>query len=73
MYPAPNLDLARKIYGILNKIEVEVSRRPLLYAQLLHHVGLKVDLDVKKKRSWSSFLTVMSSPTTQNRLPQISS
>lgn len=48
-YPAPNLGLARKIYGVLNAIDVEVSPRPLLYAQLLHHVGLDVDLDVNKK------------------------
>ena len=48
-YPAPNLDLARKIYGILNTIEMEVSFRPLLYAQLLHHIGLKVDLDVNEE------------------------
>ena len=48
-YPAPNLDLARKIYGILNTIEAEVSLRPLLYAQLLHHAGLNVDLDVNEK------------------------
>ena len=48
-YPAPNLDLARKIYGIFNAIEVERSLRPLLYAQLLHHVGLNVDLDVNEK------------------------
>ena len=47
-YPAPNLDLARKIYGILNTIEAEVSHRPLLYAQLLHHVGLNVNLDVNE-------------------------
>ena len=49
VYPAPNLDLARKIYGILNTIEVELSLRPLLYAQLLHHVGLNVDLDVNEE------------------------
>ena len=48
-YPAPNLDLARKTYGILNTIEAEVSLRPLLYAQLLHYVGLNVDLDVDEK------------------------
>ena len=54
-YPAPNLDLARKIYGILNKIEsvprpgVAVSLRPMLYAQLLHHAGLNVDLDVNEE------------------------
>ena len=48
-YPAPNLDLARKIYGILNRIEVGVSLRPLLYAQLLHHVGLNVDLDINEE------------------------
>ena len=48
-YPAPNLDLARKIYGVFNTIEVERSLRPLLYAQLLHHVGLNVDLDVNEK------------------------
>ena len=47
-YPAPNLDLARKIYGILNTIEVEISLRPLLYAQLLHHAGLNVDLDINE-------------------------
>lgn len=48
-YPAPNLDLARKTYGILNTIEAEVSLRPLLYAQLLYYVGLNVDLDVDEK------------------------
>lgn len=48
-YPAPNLGLARKIYGILNAIEVEVSLRPLLYAQLLRHAGLDVDLDANQK------------------------
>ena len=48
-YPAPNLDLARKIYGILNTIEAEVSVRPLLYAQLLYHAGLNVDLDVNEE------------------------
>ena len=48
-YPAPNLDLARKIYGILNTIEAEISLRPLLYAQLLHHVGLNVDLDINEE------------------------
>ena len=48
-YPAPNLDLARKIYGILNTIEAEVSLRPLLYAQLLHHAGLNVDLDINEE------------------------
>ena len=48
-YPAPNLGLARKIYGVLNAIDVEASPRPLLYAQLLHHAGLNVDLDVNEK------------------------
>lgn len=48
-YPAPNLGLARKIYGVLNAIDVEVSPRPLLYAQLLHHAGLDVDLDLNEK------------------------
>lgn len=48
-YPAPNLGLARKIYSILNAIETEVSLRPLLYAQLLHHAGLDVDLDVDEE------------------------
>ena len=48
-YPAPNLDLARKIYGILNKIEVKRSIRPVLYAQLLHHAGLNADLDVNEE------------------------
>ena len=48
-YPAPNLDLARKVYGILNTIEAKISLRPLLYAQLLHHVGLDVDLNVNEE------------------------
>ena len=48
-YPAPNLGLARKIYSVLNAIDVEISPRPLLYAQLLHHAGLNVDLDVNEK------------------------
>lgn len=48
-YPAPNLGLARKIYGVLNAIDVEALPRPLLYAQLLHHAGLNVDLDVNEK------------------------
>ena len=47
-YPSPNLDLARKIYGILSTIEAETSLRPLLYAQLLHHAGLNVDLNINE-------------------------
>ena len=48
-YPAPNLDLARKLYGILNRIEMDTSLHPLLYAQLLHHAGLNVDFDVNEE------------------------
>lgn len=48
-YPAPNLGLARKIYSVLNAIDVDVSLRSLLYAQLLHHAGLNVDLDINEK------------------------
>ena len=68
VYPAPNLDLARKIYGILNKIEVEVSRRPLLYAQLLHHAGLKVDLDVNEEER---LVVVFDSEVLSNNAKQI--
>ena len=68
VYPAPNLDLARKIYGILNKIEVEVSRRPLLYAQLLHHAGLNVDLDVNEERQ---LFVVFDSEVLSNNAKQI--
>ena len=47
-YPAPNFDLARKLYDILNTIESEPSLRPLLYAQLLYYAGVNVDLDVNE-------------------------
>ncbi len=48
-YPAPNFDLARQLYGILNTIESKPSMRPLLYAQLLYYAGLDVDLNVNEK------------------------
>ena len=67
-YPAPNLDLARKIYGILNTIEAEVSLRPLLYAQLLHHGGLKVDLDVNEE---GQLFVVFDSEIRSNNAKQI--
>ena len=67
-YPAPNLDLARKIYGILNKIEVKVSRRSLLYAQLLHHAGLNVNLDVNEK---GQLFVVFDSEVLSNNATQI--
>ena len=67
-YPAPNLDLARKIYNVLNKIEVEVSLRPLLYAQLLHHVGLNVDLDVNAE---GQLFVVFDSEVLSNNAKQI--
>ena len=68
VYPAPNLDLARKIYGILNAIEVEGSLRPLLYAQLLHHVGLNVDLDVNEE---GQLFVVFDSEVLSNNAKQI--
>ena len=67
-YPAPNLDLARKIYGILNTIEAEVSLRPLLYAQLLHHVDLNVDLDVNEE---GQLFVVFDSEVLSNNAKQI--
>lgn len=67
-YPAPNLDLARKIYGMLNKIEVKVSRRPLLYAQLLRHAGLNVDLDVNEE---GRLFVVFNSEVHSNNAKQI--
>ena len=73
-YPAPNLDLARKIYGILNTIEsvprpgVKVSLRPLLYAQLLHHVGLNVDLDINEE---GQLFVVFDSEVLSNNAKQI--
>lgn len=48
-YPTPNLDLARKLYGILNMVETDTSLHPLLYAQLLHHAGLSVDFDTNEE------------------------
>ncbi len=48
-YPAPNLDLARKFYGILNRIETDASLHPLLYAQLLHYAGLNVGFDANEE------------------------
>lgn len=67
-YPAPNLDLARKIYGILNTIEAEVSPRPLLYAQLLHHAGLNVDLAVNEE---GQLFVVFDSEVLSNNAKQI--
>ena len=67
-YPAPNLDLARKIYSILNGIEAEVSLRPLLYAQLLHHVGLDIDLDINEK---GQLFVVFDSEVLSNNAKQI--
>ena len=67
-YPAPNLDLARKIYGILNTIKAEVSLRPLLYAQLLHHAGLKVDLDVNEE---GQLFVIFDSEVLSNNAKQI--
>jgi hypothetical protein len=49
-YPSPNLDRARKLYRRLNAIEVETPNVPLLYAQLLRHVGIDVDLVANEKR-----------------------
>lgn len=68
VYPAPNLDLARKVYGILNTIEVEVSLRPLLYAQLLRHVGLNADLDVNEE---GQLFVVFDSEVLSNNAKQI--
>ena len=67
-YPAPNLDLARKIYGMLNKIEADVSLRPLLYAQLIHHAGLNVDLDVNEE---GQLFVVFDSEILSNNAKQI--
>ena len=67
-YPAPNLDLARKVYGILNAIEVKGSLRPLLYAQLLHHAGLNVDLDVNEEEQ---LFVVFDSEILSNNAKQI--
>ena len=67
-YPVPNLDLAQKIYGVLNTIEAEVSLRSLLYAQLLHHVGVNVDLDVDEK---GQLLVVFDSEVLSNNAKQI--
>ena len=67
-YPAPNLDLARKIYGILNTIEAEVSSRPLLYAQLLHYAGLNVDLAVNEE---GQLFVVFDSEVLSNNAKQI--
>ena len=67
-YPTPNLDLARKVYGILSTIEAEISLRPLLYAQLLHHVGLNVDLDVNEK---GQLFVVFDSEVRSNNAKQI--
>lgn len=67
-YPAPNLDLARKIYGILNTIKLEVSHRPLLYAQLLHHAGLNVDLDVDEE---GQLFVVFDSKVLSNNAKQV--
>jgi hypothetical protein len=67
-YPAPNLDLARKTYGILNTIEAEVSLRPLLYAQLLHYVGLNVDLDADEK---GQLFVIFDSEVLSNNAKQI--
>ena len=73
-YPAPTLDLARKIYGILNTIEsvprprVKASLRSLLYAQLLHHAGLNVDLDVNEE---GQLFVVFDSEVLSNSAKQI--
>lgn len=67
-YPAPNLDLARKIYGILSTIEAETSLRPLLYAQLLHHVGLNVDLNINEE---GQLLVIFDSGIASNSAKQI--
>ena len=48
-YPAPNLGLARTLYGILNTIEAGPSLRPLLYAQLLYYAGLNVDFALNEE------------------------
>ena len=50
-YPGPNLDLAQKLYRKLDDIALESLNvpQPLLYVQLLRHVGLDADLDVNKK------------------------
>ena len=68
VYPAPNLDLARKIYGMLNKIEADGSLRPLLYAQLIHHAGLNVDLDVNEE---GQLFVVFDSEILSNNAKQI--
>ena len=67
-YPAPNLGIARKIYGILNTIEVETSLRSLRYAQLLHHAGLSVDLDIDKK---GQLFVIFDSDVLSNNAKQI--
>ena len=68
VYPAPNLDLARKIYEILSTIEAETSLRPLLYAQLLHHAGLDVDLDINAD---AQLLVIFDSGISSNSTKQI--
>ena len=67
-YPTPNLGLAQKVYGILNTIEAEISLRPLLYAQLLHHVGLNVDFDVNEN---GQLFVVFDSEVRSNNAKQI--
>ena len=68
VYPAPNLDLAQKIYDILSTIEAETSLRPLLYAQLLHHAGLNVDLDISEE---GQLLVIFDSGISSNSPKQI--
>ena len=67
-YPAPNLDLARKFHGILNTIEADASLHPLLYAQLLRHAGLNVDLDANEK---GQLFVVFDSDIPSNNAKQI--
>ncbi len=67
-YPAPKLDMARKLYGILNTIEAESSLRPLLYAQLLHYAGLDVDLSANEK---GQLFVVFDSDISSNNAKQI--
>lgn len=68
VYPTPNLDLAQKIYDILSTIEAGTSLRPLLYAQLLHHAGLDVDLDINKE---GQLLVIFDSGISSNSAKQI--
>lgn len=67
-YPGPNLDLARKLYRMLNTIEAETPLRPLLYAQLLRHAGLNADLDINEK---GELLVVFDSDISSDHAKQI--